>query len=35
MFGITPVTGNIWFKTWENKGYEGLKRKPIDEQMKD
>ena len=27
MFGITTVTGNTWFKTWENKGYEGLKRK--------
>ena len=25
---ITPVTGNTWFKTWQNDGYEGLKRKP-------
>ena len=43
MFGITTVTGNNWFKTWESKGYEGLKRKPgqgrkrklNDNQMKD
>ena len=28
MYGITTATGNNWFKSWENEGYEGLKRKP-------
>lgn len=28
MYKITTVTGNAWFKTWQNEGYEGLKRKP-------
>ena len=28
MYNITTVTGNNWFKTWKNEGYEGLKRKP-------
>ena len=28
MYGISTVTGNNWFKTWKNEGYEALKRKP-------
>ena len=28
MYGISTVTGNNWFKTWQNEGYEALKRKP-------
>lgn len=28
IFKITTVTGNNWLKSWRNKGYDGLKRKP-------
>lgn len=27
IYGISTVTGNSWYKTWQNDGYEGLKRK--------